>query len=117
LGKLAKGFSDREVAVDLGPDYDMTEENSLEGTQRHGMPIIMSVGSTCKVLCKSISNFPLLLNVYDANDPRRDTSSPIAPGLGDRNEGISAVESPEDLVSEGLEHEEKERQVDSYGSG
>jgi hypothetical protein len=25
--KLAKGFSDREVAVDLGPDYDMTEDN------------------------------------------------------------------------------------------
>jgi hypothetical protein len=32
MGKLAKGFSDREVAVDLGQDYDMTEENSLEGT-------------------------------------------------------------------------------------
>jgi hypothetical protein len=33
VGKLANGFSDREVAVDLGPDYDMTEENPLEGTQ------------------------------------------------------------------------------------
>jgi hypothetical protein len=70
LGKLAKGFSDREVAVDLGPDYDMTEENSLEGTQRHGLPIIMSVGSTCKVLCKSISNFPsssmfMMLMIHD----------------------------------------------------
>ncbi|KAI5783355.1 hypothetical protein FPQ18DRAFT_406070 [Pyronema domesticum] len=31
LGKLAKGFTDREVAVDLAPDYDMTEENSLKG--------------------------------------------------------------------------------------
>jgi hypothetical protein len=31
VGKLAKGFSDREVAVDLGPDYDMTEEISLGG--------------------------------------------------------------------------------------
>jgi hypothetical protein len=29
VGKLAKGFSDREVAGNLGPDYDMTEENSL----------------------------------------------------------------------------------------
>ncbi|KAI5802521.1 hypothetical protein FPQ18DRAFT_374722 [Pyronema domesticum] len=27
--KLAKDFSDREVAVDLGPDHEMTEENSL----------------------------------------------------------------------------------------
>jgi hypothetical protein len=31
LGKLAKGFTDWEVVVDLGTDYDMTEENSLEG--------------------------------------------------------------------------------------
>jgi hypothetical protein len=38
MGKLAKGFSDREVAlqVDLGPDYDMMEENSLGGTQVAG---------------------------------------------------------------------------------
>jgi hypothetical protein len=36
VGMLAKGFSDREVAVDLGPDYDMTEENSLGGTQVAG---------------------------------------------------------------------------------
>ncbi|KAI5798587.1 hypothetical protein FPQ18DRAFT_302655 [Pyronema domesticum] len=32
MGKLAKGFSDWEVAVDLGPDYDMMEENSLEAS-------------------------------------------------------------------------------------
>jgi hypothetical protein len=31
--ELAKGFSDREVAVDLGPGYDMTEENSRRGMQ------------------------------------------------------------------------------------
>ncbi|KAI5799401.1 hypothetical protein FPQ18DRAFT_384811 [Pyronema domesticum] len=31
LGNSAKGFSDREVAVDLGPDYDMTEENTVKG--------------------------------------------------------------------------------------
>jgi hypothetical protein len=35
-GKLAKGFSDREVAVDQGPDYDMTEENSLGRMQFTG---------------------------------------------------------------------------------
>jgi hypothetical protein len=33
VGKLAKSLSDPTVAVDLGPDYDMTDENSLEGTQ------------------------------------------------------------------------------------
>jgi hypothetical protein len=33
VGKLAKGFSDWKVAVDLGPDYNMTEENSLGGMQ------------------------------------------------------------------------------------
>jgi hypothetical protein len=32
VGKLAKGFTDREVAVDLNPDYDMAKENSLGGT-------------------------------------------------------------------------------------
>jgi hypothetical protein len=36
VGKLAKGFSDREVTADLGPDYDMTEENSHGGTQVAG---------------------------------------------------------------------------------
>jgi hypothetical protein len=36
MGKLAKGFCDREVAVDLAPDYDMTEENSLGGMQITG---------------------------------------------------------------------------------
>jgi hypothetical protein len=36
LEKLAKGFTDREVAVALGPDCDMTGENSLEGTQVAG---------------------------------------------------------------------------------
>jgi hypothetical protein len=29
MGKLAKSFSGREVAVDLGPDYDITEEIRL----------------------------------------------------------------------------------------
>jgi hypothetical protein len=33
LGKLAKGLSEREVAVDLGLDYDMPQHDSLEGTQ------------------------------------------------------------------------------------
>jgi hypothetical protein len=33
-------FSDREVAVDLGPDYDMAEENSLESTQVTGCQLL-----------------------------------------------------------------------------
>jgi hypothetical protein len=46
MGKLAKGFCDREVAVDLAPDYDMTEENSLGGHADHGrsFPMNLSVG-------------------------------------------------------------------------
>jgi hypothetical protein len=47
MGKLAKGFSDREVAVDLGPDYNMTKENSLWGWyagRRLSFSMNMSVG-------------------------------------------------------------------------
>jgi hypothetical protein len=36
VGKLTKGFSDWEVAVDLGPDYDMVEENLLQDMQVMG---------------------------------------------------------------------------------
>jgi hypothetical protein len=47
LGKLAKGFTDREVAVNLGPNYDMAAENSLEGTGCGlSFSMHMSVGAT-----------------------------------------------------------------------
>jgi hypothetical protein len=36
LGKLAKVFTDREVAANLNPDYDMAGENLLEGMQVAG---------------------------------------------------------------------------------
>jgi hypothetical protein len=43
MGKLAKGFSDREVVVDLGPDYDTMEENLLEGMQVAGCQCLMNL--------------------------------------------------------------------------
>jgi hypothetical protein len=33
VGKLANGFSDRQVVVNLDPDYKKMEENSIGGTQ------------------------------------------------------------------------------------
>jgi hypothetical protein len=36
MGKLAKGFSNREVAVEFGANYDRPEEISLGGTQVTG---------------------------------------------------------------------------------
>jgi hypothetical protein len=36
LGKLAKGFTDQEVAADLTLDYDTAGEDSLEGMQVAG---------------------------------------------------------------------------------
>jgi hypothetical protein len=50
FGKVSKGFSDREVAVDLGLDYVIMVENLLEGTQVAGprlrFSMHMSVGAT-----------------------------------------------------------------------
>jgi hypothetical protein len=43
MGKLAKGFSDWGVAVDLGPDYDMMEENSLGDTPGRGLSFSMNL--------------------------------------------------------------------------
>ncbi|KAI5796788.1 hypothetical protein FPQ18DRAFT_302973 [Pyronema domesticum] len=71
-GKFAKGFSDREVAVDLGLDYDMIEENSL------GEPSVslLSISSRRARLGRVTLQVPLY---YRPDHPRPSQTIPDHP--------------------------------------